>query len=181
MHRASRVDSSGCRNSLVEGDLIAYVNHKLFPYPRGFRQRASGPDTIEYKIGCRPKRATGRKRFTCNRKIVADRAIWTDLSSPSRNAWAIRTPEATTLVGRGRACLDHGTLSTSVLTRRRRLPFSPLPPLRTSHMPKIEARPVRWLKAAMALSAGRGPSSDAARSTAGRRWTSPTEFRKIPG
>src|SRR5689334_16378310 len=25
--------------------------HKLFPYLRGFRERAEGPDTIEYKIG----------------------------------------------------------------------------------------------------------------------------------
>ena len=32
-------------------DLIEYVNEKLFPYLRGFKQRATGPDTIEYKIG----------------------------------------------------------------------------------------------------------------------------------
>ena len=32
-------------------DLIAFVNDDLFPYLRGFRQRAAGPDTIEYKIG----------------------------------------------------------------------------------------------------------------------------------
>ena len=28
-----------------------FVNRKLFPYPHGFKQRASGPNTIEYKIG----------------------------------------------------------------------------------------------------------------------------------
>jgi len=32
-------------------DLRDFVNNKLFPYLHGFKQRASGPDTIEYKIG----------------------------------------------------------------------------------------------------------------------------------
>ena len=32
-------------------DLIDFVNRKLFPYLQGFRQRATGPNTIEYKIG----------------------------------------------------------------------------------------------------------------------------------
>lgn len=32
-------------------DLLLFVNGKLFPYLRGFKQRASGPNTIEYKIG----------------------------------------------------------------------------------------------------------------------------------
>ena len=32
-------------------DLIEYVNEELFPYLRGFKQRATGPNTIEYKIG----------------------------------------------------------------------------------------------------------------------------------
>lgn len=32
-------------------DLIAFVDGKLFPYLRGFKQRATSPDTIEYKIG----------------------------------------------------------------------------------------------------------------------------------
>ena len=32
-------------------DLILFVNGKLFPYLRGFKERASSPDTIEYKIG----------------------------------------------------------------------------------------------------------------------------------
>ncbi|WP_419600263.1 N-6 DNA methylase [Thiolapillus sp.] len=38
-------------NALTGDDLIAYVNGELFPYLNGFKQRASGPDTIEYKIG----------------------------------------------------------------------------------------------------------------------------------
>ena len=32
-------------------DLREFVDDKLFPYLRGFKQKASGPDTIEYKIG----------------------------------------------------------------------------------------------------------------------------------
>lgn len=32
-------------------DLIAYVNGDLFPYLAGFKERATGADTIEYKIG----------------------------------------------------------------------------------------------------------------------------------
>ncbi|WP_448041396.1 N-6 DNA methylase [Bradyrhizobium liaoningense] len=32
-------------------DLIAYVDDKLFPYLKGFRSRAEGANTIEYKIG----------------------------------------------------------------------------------------------------------------------------------
>ena len=38
-------------NALTGDDLIDYVNRKLFPWLQGFRQRATGPDTIEYKIG----------------------------------------------------------------------------------------------------------------------------------
>lgn len=37
--------------ALTGDDLIDYVDRKLFPYLNGFKQRASGPDTIEYKIG----------------------------------------------------------------------------------------------------------------------------------
>ncbi len=38
-------------NALTGDDLIDYVNHKLFHYLQGFKQRATSPDTIEYKIG----------------------------------------------------------------------------------------------------------------------------------
>ena len=39
-------------NTAMTGDdLKAFVNAKLFPYLAGFKQRASGPQTIEYKIG----------------------------------------------------------------------------------------------------------------------------------
>jgi type I restriction enzyme M protein len=38
-------------NALVGDDLIFYVNNDLFPYLQGFKERATSPDTIEYKIG----------------------------------------------------------------------------------------------------------------------------------
>jgi type I restriction enzyme M protein len=39
-------------NVAISGDdLTDFVNGKLFPYLMGFKQRASGPNTIEYKIG----------------------------------------------------------------------------------------------------------------------------------
>ncbi len=37
--------------AMVGDDLISFVNQKLFPYLHGFKERASGPNTIEYKIG----------------------------------------------------------------------------------------------------------------------------------
>tara|TARA_R110002124_G_scaffold149220_1_gene315066 strand:- start:214668 stop:216119 length:1452 start_codon:yes stop_codon:yes gene_type:complete len=37
--------------ALIGDDLIDFVNRDLFPYLHGFRLRATGPDTIEYKIG----------------------------------------------------------------------------------------------------------------------------------
>ena len=37
--------------ALTGDDLIQFVNGKLFPYLHGFKQKASGPNTIEYKIG----------------------------------------------------------------------------------------------------------------------------------
>jgi len=39
-------------NAAMTGDdLIAFVNGKLFPYLHGFKAKATGPNTIEYKIG----------------------------------------------------------------------------------------------------------------------------------
>lgn len=38
-------------NALIGDDLIDYVNRQLFPYLQGFKQRASSPNTIAYKIG----------------------------------------------------------------------------------------------------------------------------------
>jgi len=47
-----KVDGSFDHDTALTGDdLIDYVNRDLFPYLQGFKQRASSPDTIEYKIG----------------------------------------------------------------------------------------------------------------------------------
>jgi len=37
--------------ALTGDDLIAFVDKKLFPYLQGFKAKASGPNTIEYKVG----------------------------------------------------------------------------------------------------------------------------------
>jgi type I restriction enzyme M protein len=37
--------------TLTGDDLCGFVDRKLFPYLHGFKQKASGPNTIEYKIG----------------------------------------------------------------------------------------------------------------------------------
>jgi len=37
--------------ALTSDDLVDFVDRKLFPYLHGFKQRATGPNTIEYKIG----------------------------------------------------------------------------------------------------------------------------------
>ncbi len=37
--------------AMTGDDLRDFVNNTLFPYLHGFKQRASGPNTIEYKIG----------------------------------------------------------------------------------------------------------------------------------
>ena len=38
-------------NAVTGDDLIAFVDDELMPYLKGFKERASSPDTIEYKIG----------------------------------------------------------------------------------------------------------------------------------
>ena len=37
--------------AMIGDDLLAFVNQKLFPYLQGFKAKATGPNTIEYKIG----------------------------------------------------------------------------------------------------------------------------------
>lgn len=46
--RDGRIDHQKARTG---DDLRDFVNAKLFPYLHGFKQKASGPNTIEYKIG----------------------------------------------------------------------------------------------------------------------------------
>ena len=44
-------DAIDHNKALTGDDLREFVNAKLFPYLHGFKQKASGPNTIEYKIG----------------------------------------------------------------------------------------------------------------------------------
>jgi type I restriction enzyme M protein len=37
--------------AMTGDDLVAFVNDKLFPYLKGFKERATSADTIQYKIG----------------------------------------------------------------------------------------------------------------------------------
>ena len=37
--------------AMTGADLLDFVNQKLFPYLHGFKAKATGPNTIEYKIG----------------------------------------------------------------------------------------------------------------------------------
>src|SRR5580700_11313663 len=37
--------------ALTGDDLRDFVNQQLFPYLQGFKQKATGPNTLEYKIG----------------------------------------------------------------------------------------------------------------------------------
>jgi type I restriction enzyme M protein len=46
--KAGKLDHN---KALTGDDLRDFVNGKLFPYLHGFKQKASGPNTIEYKIG----------------------------------------------------------------------------------------------------------------------------------
>ena len=47
-----KADGTFDHDTAMSGDdLVDFVNRKLFPYLQGFKQRATGPATIEYKIG----------------------------------------------------------------------------------------------------------------------------------
>src|SRR6266446_1143127 len=51
---AAPKDKNGKRDhnkALTGDDLRDFVNAKLFPYLHGFKQKATGPNTLEYKIG----------------------------------------------------------------------------------------------------------------------------------
>jgi len=49
---APKVNGQFDHNSALTGDdLVAFVDRQLFPYLARFHDRATGPDTIEYKIG----------------------------------------------------------------------------------------------------------------------------------
>ncbi|WP_310626031.1 hypothetical protein [Limnohabitans sp.] len=59
--------------ALTGDDLKTFVNAKLFPYLAGFKQRASGPQTIEYKIGEVFSEITNKIQSGYNLRDVVDR------------------------------------------------------------------------------------------------------------
>jgi len=59
--------------SMTGDDLKGFVNTKLFPYLAGFKQRASGPQTIEYKIGEVFGEITNKIQSGYNLRDVIDR------------------------------------------------------------------------------------------------------------
>jgi type I restriction enzyme M protein len=54
-------------------DLREFVDTKLFPYLQGFRQKASGPNTLEYKIGEIFSEIQNRIRSGYNLREIIDR------------------------------------------------------------------------------------------------------------
>jgi type I restriction enzyme M protein len=61
-------DGKRDHNAALSGDdLRDFVDRRLFPYLQGFKQRASGPNTIEYKIGKSSARSRTRSTLatTC--------------------------------------------------------------------------------------------------------------------
>ncbi|HEX9785894.1 MAG TPA: N-6 DNA methylase, partial [Opitutaceae bacterium] len=50
-HNAIKVGTLDHNRALTGPDLVEFVNTKLFPYLHGFKAKASGPRTLEYKIG----------------------------------------------------------------------------------------------------------------------------------
>ena len=59
--------------ALTGDDLKRFVNEHLFPYLAGFKQRASGPQTIEYKIGEVFGEITNKIQSGYNLRDVIDR------------------------------------------------------------------------------------------------------------
>ena len=50
-HERFRWGNWALDDSMIGGDLIEFVNSALMPYLRSFKQSATAPDTVEYKIG----------------------------------------------------------------------------------------------------------------------------------
>jgi type I restriction enzyme M protein len=58
--------------AMTGDDLIEFVDRKLFPYLKGFKQRASNPNTIEYKIGEIFAEITNKIRSGYNLREIID-------------------------------------------------------------------------------------------------------------
>jgi type I restriction enzyme M protein len=58
--------------ALTGDDLVDFVERRLFPYLHGFKQRATGPNTIEYKIGQIFREIKNKVRSGYNLREVID-------------------------------------------------------------------------------------------------------------
>jgi type I restriction enzyme M protein len=59
--------------ALTGDDVRDFVDRKLFPYLHAFKQRATGPNTIEYKIGEIFGEIKNKIQSGCNRQASFDR------------------------------------------------------------------------------------------------------------
>lgn len=99
-----RTDGQIDHNRATTGDdLRDFVDRKLFPYLHGFKQKASGPNTIEYKIGeifgeikTRSPRAT-----TCVRSSTTSMSCASDRKRRSTSCRTCTKPRSETWVTRG--------------------------------------------------------------------------------
>jgi type I restriction enzyme M protein len=67
-------------NALTGDDLVEFVNDKLFRYLRGFKDRATGPDTLEYKISESLRlKITGTPSFNYVIQTSFDLIEWIDM------------------------------------------------------------------------------------------------------
>jgi type I restriction enzyme M protein len=89
--------------AMTGDDLRDFVNQKLFSYLHGFKQKASGPNTIEYKIG----EIFGRSKTRSPAAIICGRSSSTSMpcaSAPNPKSTSSRTfmkPRSRTWATRG--------------------------------------------------------------------------------
>lgn len=72
--------------TLTGDDLRDFVNAKLFPHLHGFEQKASGPNTIEYKIGVGDNPPYGRGLHQCNNRKPPARSTGSNVLLPFATA-----------------------------------------------------------------------------------------------
>jgi type I restriction enzyme M protein len=75
--------------ALTGDDLRDFVNGKLFPYLQGFTQKASGPNTINYKIGQIFGEIKNKIQSGYNLREIIDHIDELRFRSPEREARAV--------------------------------------------------------------------------------------------
>jgi len=100
--------------ALVGDDLTGFVNGKLFPYLMAFKTKATGPNTIEYKIGEIFSEIKNRIQSGYNlREIIT---TWTNCVSPPRPR---STSSPTSTRPRSRTWATPGATAASITPRAR--------------------------------------------------------------